>query len=195
MAQIHMIEINFKLTSLFAILNLVLFISFQSCEDKSGSDDMEGYPKTLRPITTTGDNVLACKVNGKLWESYVPINTSGLHAFRMAYDSVTGHFGINSWWIVDANPDIYQSVGFETYITKNVVGDYKVSYDKISHNYINFDSIYRPYLVDTNQINLIKIIYHNKLNRIISGTFEFYVISKELSDTIHVSEGRFDGTY
>lgn len=166
-----------------------------SCVDFSPDPVDPNKPLELPPITMEGKNIIGCKVNGVVWVSYVPINTSGDEAFKMGYDSTDGHFGINSWWIrYDRTKD--ENLRFESYLSDTIVGLYKIKFVRLAPNYI----IWRPKIIvsyiDTNSNNYIHINYHDKNKRIISGTFEFVAIDTTVNkDTIRFTEGRFDGKY
>jgi hypothetical protein len=50
-------------------------------------------------------------------------------------------------------------------------------------------------LINKNFHNFLKISFHDNNKRIISGTFEFVAIDEFNSDTIYITNGRFDGKY
>lgn len=171
---------------------LISIILFASCESNYGPDPVDpNKPPELPPLTMEGKNTLGCKINGQNWVAYVGLNTVGDQAFRMGYDSTTGHFGINSWWI-NKDRTIHQKVGFESYLNNNILGQYTLYRDIASPDFING---FRYFWIDKNLNNQLDIIFYNKEKKIISGTFEFTVIDTVNADTLVITEGRFDGKY
>ncbi|MBK8242558.1 MAG: hypothetical protein IPK88_03965 [Saprospiraceae bacterium] len=172
---------------------ILISILLSSCDFDLGSDpvDQNKIPE-LPPLTTEGKNTLGCLVNGKVWVAKVPINLSGDVAFQMGYDSITGHFGINSLW-ESQDYSIHQRLGFESYINNLIVGNYKLYRNPAFPDFI--DKIWKSYWVKSNLLNQINIHYINKEKKIISGTFEFTVIDTINADTIKITDGRFDGRY
>ncbi len=173
---------------------LYIAIIFSSCDDVGPEYvPYDGYPKQLTPFTTEGKGVLGCKVNGSLWESYVPINLSGDIAFQMGYDSTDGHFGLNTWWTTkDRHKD--EKVGLEAKINPKVLGKYSIL-NSNSAVYINYVPSRKPFYVDTTITNELNLLFYNKEKKIISGTFYFTAITADKKDTVRITEGRFDGKY
>ncbi|MBK8242559.1 MAG: hypothetical protein IPK88_03970 [Saprospiraceae bacterium] len=166
-----------------------------SCVD-FGPDPVDpNKPLELPPITMEGKNILGCKVNGQVWVSSVPFNLSGYNSFRMGYDSLSGHFGINSLWITPGN-EIFENLKFESIVINKLVGDYKILRNINVANFIDVANInYNQYWIDNTPKNKLSITYANKLKNIISGTFEFTAIDTLHNDTLFITEGRFDGKY
>ncbi|HRI33754.1 MAG TPA: hypothetical protein PLD02_08370 [Saprospiraceae bacterium] len=104
----------------FLLISIILLIS--SCDFDLGSDpeDQNKIPE-LPPLTMVGKNTIGCKINGQNWVAKVDFNTVGDQAFQMDYDSITGHFGINSWYI-NMDRTKHQKLGFESYLNKNILG-------------------------------------------------------------------------
>lgn len=169
-----------------------LLLTLMSCHEQL-PDDPNRSPE-LPPLTFEGKNTLGCKINGKNWVASVGFNLSGDQAFRMGYDSASGHFGINSWWKKE-DGTVNQNVKFEAFIMDNIIGNYKLVSDIRTANFIDFYGGYKRFWVDPLLANNIAIIFFNKLKKIIAGTFEFTVIDTINADTLIITEGRFDGQY
>lgn len=105
-----------------------------------------------------GKNTLGCKINGKNWVASVGFNLSGDQAFRMGYDSASGHFGINSWWI-DKSKGIEQNLSFESIFSNQILNFHKLILNPQDINYLVINNIWKSYHIDTNLNNFIEILF------------------------------------
>ena len=92
-------------------------------------------------------------------------------------------------------PKKNEKVGFETQISNTIIGLYKIDYVNRSPDQVNYIPGRKPYQINKNFHNFLKISFHDNNKRIISGTFEFVAIDEFNSDTIYITDGRFDGKY
>ena len=73
-------------------------------------------------------------------------------------------------------------------------GNYNIKYNPklfVDHTQTNKDCI--DYALDTLEINQLEILKLDKVNKTVSGTFEFTVSND--CDTLQITEGRFDDFY
>ncbi len=171
---------------------LLLLFTLMSCDDEVPDDPNK--PPELPPLTMEGKNTLGCKINGKNWVASVGFNLSGDQAFQMGYDSVSGHFGINALWKT-TDKSIFERLGFESFISDNIIGRYSIARDSRSPDFIDIDNRFKAYWLEPKLSNNVNIIFFNKFKKIISGTFEFTAIDTVNADTLIITEGRFDSKY
>jgi len=180
-----------KTISLLSILFLLLFISCK--KDDLGPE--------LPPITTIGANTFGCRVNGKVW---VPDQRSG-----SILPMIEG--GIKTRFIVGQGPEKNWYDLF--FLSKKLTGEefqiYISRINNVGYFSLNEVSIIWPScpqcdsygILSTNGNNYIskksiesyvKITRYDTLNKVFSGEFSFIAVSKEKSDTIKITDGRFD---
>ena len=135
--------------------------------------------------TQTGANMMAAKVNGKVWQHRGCIGCMGL---RVNYDDRI-LFGITG-----DNPD--QKIGITLIISSlKSIGTYDL---KLEGSNNNFGELYNSkeniiYLTSNSNTGKVTITKIDLTKKIISGTFEFTAEDENNpSNTIRVTDGRFD---
>lgn len=175
-----------KLTFPFILLLIVLI--FNQCKKNpvnSNTDD--GLP----PVTQTGANIFACKVNGQNWISKTGslnlgggINNDTLSLFGSNPKDTTSyelyllrinHFnsGTNEYFFLD---------------TMNCYAMYRTNkpcFDIVGGGSVGFGKCYEG------KLDLIKI---DTINKVLSGQFWFN-IKTDYCDTLKITNGRFDIRY
>ncbi len=159
------------------LLLLSMSFSFSTCRDE----------EELPPITMEGKNTFGCKVNGNLW---VPKGRLGQSAMLVQMQSSGDTIGIN---IYADDDNTTSGITISIFDNPNL---------KVNHPYSFKD---QPYHVEFSRVeNGIVCFYENVVSgsitlskfepneNVISGTFEFTVLSSECTDTIKITEGRFD---
>ena len=69
--------------------------------------------------------------------------------------------------------------------------------NEISYNgkFLDFIPGGCTYKIDTTKSHILNLLEIDTVNEIVSGTFEFSMISEDFLDTINVTDGRFDTKY
>jgi hypothetical protein len=179
-----------KHISLITILLLIL-TSSSNCK-KGGL-----FGDKLPPATQEGKNTCGFLVNGKVW---LPRGDNGYPNLNCFYDETYngGTFGINGYRY---EPGASNSSGFAVGGNNiQAVGNYKLNiapslvatYNSASVNCW----IYEWYDTIPNHNAYLKITKLDKINRIVSGTFEFFLTRVGTGcETIRITQGRFDMNY
>ena len=145
---------------------------------------------TLPPITNTGANVLACKVNGKvvivsgsaarygnpIGVAFIQKNSDGLVTIYANNDNPRCEIILNFIY--------HDTTGIYPIITNYPEG---ASYDNFSNGSVPIGS--STYNTDSSHTGYIKVL--NYSFKQISGTFAYDAINDE-GKVIHITEGRFD---
>lgn len=166
----------------------------------SDDDDAMTPVACLPPATQTGENTFGCLINGKPWVAEIEpgVISASLRSLDMNYDETGfGDFYDNKWRM-DANL-IWEDSTNEFFIFK---ARYLTSITRLTHNANNIEIIFNTdrnnfnwYYLDTILPYQISILELDTLRNICSGTFNFYALSSDQSDTLHITEGRFDKRY
>lgn len=146
----------------------------------------------LPPETTTGANTFGCKVNGKV---FVPRDGRGRPGLFCQYaylgEGEGGGWFLNipatDWKSDDAVGIATDSLLVEeggTYDFKNQKGYPQAYYFKTA-KYLKLDT-------NTGKLHITKF---DKINRILSGTFEFVGTKRSTGESVSITEGRFDIVY
>jgi hypothetical protein len=177
---------------------LLIVLLFSSLILITGTNCKKNNPEAgLPPATQEGKNTCGFLVNGKVW---TPRGDNGYPNLSCSYDETYngGTFGINGYryeagarnssgFAVGGN-NIKSAGNYKLNISPSLIG----IYNSASENcwiYEWNDTIpnHNAYL------NITKL---DKINHIISGTFEFTLSRTGLGcETIHITKGRFDMRY
>ncbi|WP_367388426.1 hypothetical protein [Lewinella sp. LCG006] len=144
--------------------------------------------KVLSPITMTGEGTFGCKINGEVF----------LHTPKPFDDHITVYYDDfrNTFFVqassseggelkkmVQVYADSLSNEG--VYTLKGVIytefNDPCTDYPMLNEDYLVLEENYQT-----------EIIHFDPEARIISGTFQFTVVSEECQDTFRITEGRFD---
>jgi hypothetical protein len=176
-----------KHISLITIL-LLIIISSSNCI-KNGT-----YTAQLPPATQEGKNTCGFLVNGKVW---LPKGDNGYQNLSCDYDEtfMGGAFNINGYrYESGANnstsfvvgSDGIQSTGlYKLNLRAGRVGRYINSLTLCSYEWSDTIPNHNAFL------NITKL---DKQKRIVSGTFEFALVTSGC-DTVRITQGRFDMNY
>jgi hypothetical protein len=142
----------------------------------------EPEEEQLTAATNTGSDTFSCRVNGKVWRSYVGL-IFGLDDFGVFYNNPRNPTQL----ILEAERAYdYESVIFIQCDSVHKVGKYKISEAYYKDEKAN---MYYDELVGENYLTLTHL---DTATNIISGTFAFTV--KDSNGNLrHITEGRFDG--
>ncbi len=177
---------HFKTGSTLAIL---LFLTAAACNKEDDTSPADQLP----PITMKGKGTFACLINGEVWKwkgrnpwnGFPNLDTSywdplNIFLIKAAKEiNVAGEIKIQSMTL-SSNPD--------------TIGIYTLQFNQgifVDYSQINVDC--KAYELDTLQTHKLEILKLDKVNRIVSGTFEFTAINE--CDTLRITEGRFDDFY
>ncbi len=140
----------------------------------------------LPPATQTGENTFGCKVNGEIWlpkgwgnypkfsEPFYHLSASGLFGFKARNNKdyeITEIFSLELDSMFDIGIYVYDSI-------------------VLNETYSNENGIY--FIPDTLYENYFEITKIDTENKIVSGLFEFHLISVDGTTSVVVTEGRFD---
>lgn len=148
---------------------------------------------TLPPITNTGANVLACKVNGKVVIVSGNNNRQFMDPYGVMFNPMTW-FGL----IIVEGDNGSPKTGISLHIIYNdTLGNYPIITGYNPNTYIPLGASYvtessnSAFTTDSSHGGSINIIAYS--GKHISGTFAFDAINDE-GKFVHITEGRFDIT-
>ena len=158
-----------------------------------GNCDRNDPPKPkpqLPPVTTTGEETFACKINGEVWTRHWLNPVSG------SYDG-----SLNSLILFAENRPVDEAFRIELYDRVIGTGTYQLYDSTMFRTPVIFfagkDSkkYYGDYRVDSLHRGTIKILRADVDSPyIIAGTFEFDAVN-DSGEVVHITEGRFDHRY
>lgn len=168
----------------------VLFIaatlsSLIAC-DESDSKDASDLP----PITMEGNNTFGCMLDGKVW---IPISNFSEGGIYTELQTVTDTIGINIY--ADNAKD---ENGFTLSVYDSPAIKTGKVYDLTNPNFFVQYSWQNEEIVclyEETESGSIIFTRFDLTNRIVAGTFEFNAHSLECSESVVVTEGRFDLTF
>ncbi len=182
-------QITTYYTPYIALLVILFFLTAAACN----KDDDTSPADQLPPITMEGKGTFACLINGEVWKwkgrnpwnGFPNLDTSywdplNIFLIKAAKEiNVAGEIKIQSMTL-SSNPD--------------TIGIYTLQFNQgifVDYSQINVDC--KAYELDTLQTHKLEILKLDKVNRIVSGTFEFTAFNQ--CDTLIVTNGRFDDFY
>jgi hypothetical protein len=155
-------------------------------------------PDSLPPITQAGKNTFGCKLNGQVWVPYAKCNTTGSpceEVFVQVYPVTNNDLPVQLEIKVEHynSPNtftefhIFTTLRDSIYSTGNKTDSLSLEYYDGSGfiPYTNYNNLNNS---SANQLQITKI---DTVQKILSGTFEG-VLYKSPTDSVTVSEGRFD---
>ncbi len=153
-----------------------------------GKDDIKPIDQ-LPPATTEGKNTFGCLINGEAWVAHIEDNPIlwGDNVVDAQYDDekylkIVAERDINS-------QEIDQTLILLATVTPNV------SFFRRSSNLADYNDNCDAFYLDTLIAQQLTITRLDIENKIISGLFGLTIISDDCSDTIRITEGRFDLPY
>lgn len=153
---------------------LLLAIALQSCKKDSEPQ--------LPPITTTGENILGCLVNGKVFEANKPLDFLAPSTFAEYNDTLVS---------IRANSDVGSIAIYfigEIGLNRTLTLD-KTLFQRARYTHDDID-----YLTSNGNIGELILINIDTINYFISGTFWFDAVN-EVGEKVEIREGRFDIKY
>lgn len=159
----------------------------------------EDNPYGLPPATQSGANTFGCLIDGKPWIADIApdVLDPALRKLDMSYDETgTGKYYNNNWRLSAKaiNDSIDDIIGITARaFDRNIILNKDANSLRAYLFYGNRDKFY--YIMDATQINKIEITKLDTFHNICSGRFDFFAITSDKSDTIHITEGRFDKKY
>lgn len=172
-----------------AILILSIF-SFAQC--KKTNTDSNGLPAA----TQEGKNTLGFLLNGQPWKPQGNNGTANL-SIDVDFGFNQGVFGIAAYRILLSNNREYFGIGirdslnFVTIPSMLTMNKYSIANSRFSTNTCDM-SFYDTTVFRSGNLNITKL---DKVNRIISGTFNTILFEPNCGDTIKITDGRFDMKY
>jgi hypothetical protein len=173
------------------LLFIAIVFSCTSCQLFYNEDEPKTELEKLPPITQSGKNTFGCLVNGK---AYVVPNTMTVVAIYQG-DMVQIHGSVDDFVSKDQNITIilFDPINVNEEYNLTNLPNHRAMFrnTKIigAKNYLTcwyeYENTYKGKLI------LSKI---DRINFIISGTFEFSTVNQEC-DTIRITDGRFDIQY
>ncbi|OBX26570.1 hypothetical protein LX77_00850 [Gelidibacter algens] len=174
---------------LFIIPLLCLFVlTFTSCnndDDDAPTDPIDQLP----PMTQTGENTFGCLVNGKLF--VVTNNTKQVAVYQGGGLSIGGEKDLNGF---------FSEVSM--FISETSIGEMIIENENyiLNNNSLMKGQYYNDeencfYFTNQSHTGFLKITKLDKINFIVSGSFEFQSVSEDCTDSIKITDGRFDLKY
>ena len=164
-----------------------LIVCCVQCKKSSNATDVPGLP----PATQVGANTFGCLVNGVVFK---PTTRNDL-SLDLDLGFNNGIMGIVAYMIVDANNSSMIVIGvtdsLRTYPPPRI---YKIngkdmgfiSYSK--RNFCTMES-YDGVTISNGSLSISKLDLNNQ---IVSGTYEVTLVNKLCTDTVRITNGRFD---
>ena len=171
-----------KQLSLLLLINLAT--GYSSCDLFSSEDEPETELEKLPPITQTGENTFGCLVNGK---AFNVTNTSNMVAIYQGGG-------------LELSGGIYRSKmisDIQIYVGEDIESNKSFSLTNDTNRSGKFYEEQKDCWFSTGPdfIGVLAISFIDQTNFIISGTFEFEAYSSDCTDSIKVTNGRFDMQY
>ena len=176
---------------ILTILITICTLSCSSCKKEIVIDN-GGLP----PITQTGSNTLGFTLNGQPWTPQGQVGVSPNLAIDIDFGynngilSITG-YKYSSGKREDFGIGIRDSLNFMTFPKNLVLGKNTLANARFTNDYCNCD-FYDPTIFRGGNLSITKL---DKTNKIISGTFNVTLFKVGCSDTIKITDGRFDMKY
>ena len=184
-------------------LLLPLFFLATSCDDddlsiSSNETPLEELDRRV-PITQEGAGTFGCLINGEVWTNvpgggganedlmaqyYYPLESFTIFARYHYWD--TSNNRENELFTIRLLPIQRYSIGIQSHLIE-------IDKPRFRRPLPNNSDYRSPYFIDTAQVNN-TVITSFKENSI-SATFEMTLISEDKSDTLIVTDGRFDVPY
>lgn len=175
-------------TSLIFLFPILVFCAFICAECKKHNERAKTELEKLPPITQIGDNTFGCLLNGMAW---IPKDNYGQATFKLDADPTfqDGVFGVSA---IKYYSSEFQSISVGSDSCKSL-GIYPFTNSRNNVRYTDYGIPFElaSYDFGTTCIGNLNITRYDLQNRIFSGTFEF-IIYKTGSDTIKITNGRFD---
>jgi hypothetical protein len=173
---------------LLLTLLLALPVLWAGCDKLFTTPDAASIaqPDELPPITTTGEGVFACKINGVNWQRcrggfFEPSSLKGewhsvLKIFYLIAMRSCGDF--------DDSMSIHAAI--------DSVGVYPLERATYGNFDIECQDVADPYILLDGADNRVEILNLDTVKTIVSGTFQCTLVHEKCGDTLFITDGRFD---
>ena len=175
----------------FAFFLLIIFFFVIGCKKHKNDNPVDQLP----PATQTGANTLGFLLNGESWtpKGHVGITSNLSLYYDESYNG--GTFNITTYR--QLSQDNKQTFGIAMDSFQNPATFYL---NKFSNLKVGFDNRIQSCTItpfDTSIFRSGKLVITklDKLNQIISGTFDFILFNGNCGDTLKITNGRFDMKY
>ncbi|MBL7829252.1 MAG: hypothetical protein JNJ57_21635, partial [Saprospiraceae bacterium] len=153
----------------------------------------------LPPATQEGANTFGCYINGEPWVAEIAwyILDPSLRNIDAAYDEPgVGLYDVYSFSLttqkVDSFLHEYMILGMRPVYSAENFDLHQISYSNIE---FSLDNPRRIFKIDSSLVQTLKITTLDTERNICAGTFSFTLTTKDKSDTIRITDGRFDVRY
>ena len=127
------------------------------------------------------DAKVSCLIDGVYWETK---GGNGINPnVDVYYDDWNHAFILNATSNFDGS---YLSIGIFSDLDTN-----GINYAMTKYSMRFVDSVFNRYQTDTNHLNYLNITNFESNKKCVEGTFQFRAISKDLLDTVTVTDGYF----
>ena len=183
----------------FLLLPLIAAAWLLACCRKE--TEPEDCPPDLPCATQMGVNTFGCYINGKPWVAALGLNVldPALRKTYALYDE-TGYGSYHdNYWLIngnridESNNDIIW-LKMTPIINQGLVETTSLTYFKgyVTLKYNNKQSYFD---IDREQPHSIEITHLDTLQNVCSGRFDFFAVTQDKKDTLHLTNGRFDLKY
>jgi hypothetical protein len=183
-------------TTSFLTAVLLIWILCLSTSCNKDDDLLNDLPKA----TQTGANTFGCLVNGEPWVAEIGLGifTPSLRKIDMNYDETdTGLFNNNNWGM--SSKQVFKDSIHEGFLFTANNFDESTLLSKADHklriSYRPDNQLFGVYYLDSLQTCRVEITNLDTMKNTCSGIFDFYALSPDKSDTLHITDGRFDASY
>jgi hypothetical protein len=179
----------------FVCFSSLLFLATSCPKDDKKTAPVDQLP----PITQSGNNTYGFLKNGKVW---LPIGSALPKMNPQYYHGLFSCIAHKIIYDKDKNPTVRQDFGWAIYPVRDtgiyyVKNDY-TPFDRGHYLGASYTDELIPHDYDVNDKDSLKNWIHltriDSVNRIISGTFNFFFADPGF-DTVNISKGRFDVVY
>lgn len=166
----------------------LLMLTMQQCENNTPKPKELTELEKLPAATQTGKRTFGCLVNGKAWvtklstHSQSDYQTGTLYVFASVHNEIFN--SVMNFTVTDLN------LSEKTYFLSEKLSDEVSQYARY-YDYTEPCS----YITTSVYTGSVSITHLDKINFIISGTFEFEAYSDDCTQMIKITDGRFDIHY
>jgi hypothetical protein len=177
------------------LLTAALFSFLPACRKHTET------PDPLPLATQEGKNTFGCYIDGKPWVAEIDPNIldPSLRKIEASYDEpgvgMYDEYGLSiTAQKVTVKDTIYEFIifGIKPIFKEGVVDIFSLEHIGSS---IHFDNPIRAYEIDVSLPQMFEITNLDTEQNIFSGLFELTIVSKDKSDTMRITDGRFDIKY
>lgn len=174
---------------IFSVSILPLFmLTMQQCENNTLKPKELTELEKLPAATQTGERTFGCLVDGKAWVTKLTTHSQS--------DYQTGTLSVFAGVL---NQDFYSNISFyvsDLNLTEKTY-QFREKINQPGNQYALYHDFEGPceYITTTEYNGNVTITHLDKVNFIISGTFQFEAYSADCSKIIKITDGRFDIHY